>query len=161
MVLAVVLGGCASPQPPSTAPTPWAWEMPDCVVYQPADYPAQAHRSSVSVHAGVVVSEQVEQYEPGWGSRAIEDVWSVVRECASYESESFLEQHQVLASDFAGDESLLVETVRLMPPETQTRYAAVVRYGDQVVTVWGSELGPAAIQCLVAEPDATCPASQA
>jgi hypothetical protein len=158
--LASLLAGCATPSPEQT-PLPWAWEMPDCVVYQPADYAAPAHRRSASVHDGSLVVEQVEEYEAGWGPRAVEDIRAVVRDCARYESDQFLEQHRVVETGFAGDESLLVETVRLVPPEVQTWYAAVVRYGDQVITLRGSELGAVATQCLVSADPATCPAGQA
>lgn len=160
-VLAAMLAGCASADPPASAPPPWAWEMPQCVVYHPADYAAPAHRRSATIHDGSLVVEHVEEYEAGWGPRAVEDIRAVVRECARYEAEDFLEQHRVVETGFAGDESLLVETVRLVPPQVQTWYAAVVRYGDQVITVRGSELGPVATQCLVADDVATCPASQA
>lgn len=159
--LAMVLAGCASAEPPAPAPPPWAWEMPQCVVYQPAEYAAPAHRRSASIHDGSLVVEQVEEYEAGWGPRAVEEIRAVVRECARYEAEEFLEQHRVVETGFAGDESLLVETVRLVPPQAQTWYAAVVRYGDRVITLRASELGAVATQCLVSDGPATCPAGHA
>jgi hypothetical protein len=158
--VATALAGCAAPEP-AAPPPPWAWEMPQCTVYQPADYEAPAHRRAAKVHDGSLVVEQVEEYEAGWGPRAVEDIRAVVRECARYEAEEFLEQHRVVDTGFAGDESLLVETVRLVPPQVRTWYAVVVRYGDQVITLRASELGAVATQCLVSEDDATCPAGQA
>jgi hypothetical protein len=160
-VLAAVLAGCAAAPPLAPPPPPWAWEMPQCVVYQPGEYAAVAHRRSASVYDGEMVVEQVEEYEAGWGPRAVEDIRTVVRECARYEAQEFSEQHRVVETGFAGDESLLVETVRLVPPQVRTRYAAVVRYGDQVITLRTSELGAVATQCLVSTDPATCPAGQA
>jgi len=159
--LTTVLTGCASAEPPASTPPPWAWEMPQCVVYEPADYAAPEHRRSAIIHDGSLVVEQVEEYEAGWGPRAVEDIRAVVRDCARYEAEEFLEQHRVVETGFAGDESLLVETVRLVPPQAETWYAAVVRYGDRVITLRGSKLGPVATQCLVSDDEATCPAGQA
>lgn len=161
VALAAVLAGCAPAEPPASAPPPWAWEMPHCVVYQPADYAAPEHRRSAIIHDGSLVVEQVEEYEAGWGPRAVEEIRAVVRECGRYEAEEFLEQHRVVETGFAGDESLLVETVRLVPPQVRTWYAAVVRYGDRVITLRGSELGSVATQCLVSDDTATCPAGGA
>jgi hypothetical protein len=161
VVVVALAAGCAAAEPPAPAQPAWAWAMPHCVVYEPADYAAPAHRRSATVHDGSLVDEQVEEYEAGWGPRAVEDIRAVVRECGSYESEEFLEQHRVVGTGFAGDESLLVETVRLVPPEAQTWYAAVVRYGDRVITLRGSELGQVATQCLVSDAGATCPTGQA
>jgi hypothetical protein len=161
VALAAALAGCAPAEPPAPAQPAWAWEMPQCVVYEPADYAAPAHRRSATVHDGSLVVEQVEEYEAGWGPRAFQDIRSVVRECGRYEAEEFLEQHRVVETGFAGDESLLVETTRLVPPQVQTWYAVVVRYGDRVITLRGSELGPVATRCLVSDDPATCPAGQA
>jgi hypothetical protein len=159
--VATALAGCAAAPPLGPPPPPWAWEMPQCVVYQPGEYAAAAHRRSASVHDGSLVVEQVEEYEAGWGPQAVEDIRTVVRECARYEAAEFSEQHRVVETGFAGDESLLVETVRLVPPQVRTWYAAVVRYGDQVITLRTSELGAVATQCLVSTDQATCPTGQA
>lgn len=167
----LLLAGCAepaSPEPasPEPAAAPWAWEMPECVVYQPADYAAPAHRRAVTVHDGSLVVEQVEQYESGWGARAVEEIRAVVGDCARYEygelgdPAGFTEQNRVVDAGFAGDESLLVETVRLSPPEVRTWYAVVVRYGDRVITLRASELGADATRCLVSADPATCPVRQ-
>jgi hypothetical protein len=170
-IAALLLTGCADPgagqRPgPGPAAAPWAWEMPQCVVYQPARYAAAGHRHSVTVHDGSLVVEQVEEYEAGWGPRAIEDIRAVVRDCGRYEygdlddPAGFSEQNRVVDTGFAGDESLLVETVRLAPPELETRYAAVVRYGDRVITLRASGLDADATRCLVTEDPATCPVRQ-
>jgi hypothetical protein len=162
----LLLAGCAEPASPEVATEPWAWEMPHCVVYQPGEYAAPDHRRDVAVHDGSLVVEQVEQYEAGWGPRAVEEIRAVVGECARYEygelgdPAAFTEQNRVVDSGFAGDESLLVETVRLAPPEVRTWYAVVVRYGDRVITLRASELDAGAIRCLVSEDQATCPVPQ-
>ena len=55
-----------------------------------------------------------------------------------------MESNAVTAEAFAGDESLLVESVRIHPPgPAVTRRSAVVRQGDVVMTVVGVGL-PAA-----------------
>lgn len=133
-----LLGGCGvaterSGQPAAELP-PWAWELPDCVAYQPAAYAAPHRRVSVTDQAGTVT----ETYEPGWGERALADIRAVLRSCGSYEYDGFRERYAVVVTGFAGngaDESLLVEAVRLAPPDPPlTWYMSVVRYGDVVVT---------------------------
>jgi hypothetical protein len=170
-LLATLLAGCATLDPGDPdggqPMPPWAWAMPQCVVYQPAAYEAPAHRRSATVHEGAMVSEHVEVYEPGWGARAVDDIRAVVAACASYEygelgdPAGFREQHRVIATGLAGDESLLVETVRLAPPEVDTWYTVVARYGDQVITLRTRDLTAEATRCLVATDPATCPTAQA
>lgn len=155
-------GGAAAPAGAGAAP-PWAWQMPQCVAYRPADYQAPAHRRSVQVHRPHPgATAQVERYQPGWGRRAVAEIRKVVRRCARYEygelgdPAGYLAQHRVVDTGFAGDQSLLVESVHLTPPQARTWYAAVVRRGDEVVTLRTSGLGAAATRCLAAAPSATC-----
>jgi hypothetical protein len=160
-VALLALGGCGGASAQSGPATPWAWEMPHCVGYRAEDYQAPEHRLAAEVRAEPGVVEQVETYQPGWGPRAMVEIRVVLRECASYEygelgdPRAFLEQHLVLETGFAGDESLLVETVRLRPPDTETRYAVVVRHDDVVSTVRAS--GRTEALCAAG---ATCPAGQ-
>jgi hypothetical protein len=165
-----LLAGCAGPGAgpgagrgggPEGLP-PWSWQMPECVAYRPAELAAPAHRRSVRVHQRPDRTEQVEVYEAGWGARAVAEIRTVLRECGRYESGApgdpagFLAQHRVVDASFAGDESLLVETVHLIPPEVQTWYAAVVRYGDRVITLRTKDRTAAQTRCLVVAGPATC-----
>lgn len=166
----VVLASCAAPEP-DAADHPWSWEMPGCVAYRPTELRAPEHRLSVTVRHQPGLVEQVETYQDGWGARAMAEIRTVVQECASYEAggsgdpDAFREQHWILETGFAGDDALLVETVRLTPPQTWTGHATAVRYGDVVATQRTSGWGAAVARCLaVAGPGgdpATCLAGQA
>jgi hypothetical protein len=157
----LAVGGCGGASAQPGPAEPWAWEMPYCPGYRAEDYQAPAHRLAVEVREQPGVVELVETYHSGWGPRAVAEIRVVLRECGSYEygergdPRAFLEQHLVLRTGFAGDESLLVETVRLRPPDTETRYAVVVRRDDVVSTVRGSRRTD--VLCAA---DATCPAGQ-
>lgn len=163
--LAGLLAGCAAAEPspgqPAAVPS-WAWQMPHCVGYRPAELATPEHRRSVHVANQPGITEQVEQYETGWGPRAVAEIRAVVRACGSYEHgeygdpAGFLAQNRVVETGFAGDESLLVETVHLIPPATRTWYAAVVRHGDRVTTVRTTGWSAAQTRCLVVAEPATC-----
>jgi len=168
--LVALLAGCAAADPdagpgplPVRAALPaWSWQMPHCVAYRPSQLVTPEHRRSVLVRDRPGLTEQVEQYEAGWGARAVAEIRAVVRECGRYEygqpgdPAGFLAQNRVLETGFAGDESLLVETVHLVPPAVQTWYAVVVRHGDRVTTVRTSDRGVAATRCLLVAVAATC-----
>jgi hypothetical protein len=172
LAVAGALVGCAAPAaaPPPEPLHPWAWEMPYCVVYQPEEYAAPAHRVSARVEeqdapAGQVITEV---YEPGWGARAVAEIQDVVGTCGSFEygeageAGEFREQNVVVEVGFTADDSLLVETVRLAPPEPmQTSYTAVVRHGEVVVTWRTENLGAEETLCLAGAQRATCVAGQA
>lgn len=140
----------------------WAWQMPHCLAYQPGELEAAQHRRSAEVTDRPGVTEQVEEYEAGWGIRAVAEIRSVVQECGRYEyggahdPSGFLAQNRVVETAFGGDESLLVETVHLVPPASQTWYAAVVRHGDRVTTVRTSDRTAAQTRCLAVAEPATC-----
>lgn len=167
--LVALLAGCRAADPAGRpVPTPvaalpaWSWQMPHCVAYRPAQLVTPEHRRSVQVRDRPGLTEQVELYEAGWGARAVAEIRAVVRECGRYEygqpgdPAGFLAQNRVLETGFAGDESLLVETVHLAPPAVQTWYAVVVRHGDRVTTVRTSDRGAAATRCLLVAAAATC-----
>ncbi len=162
-LVAVLLAGCQSAHPgaesieaeqPPVA-EPWAWELPDCVGYRAADYRAPAQRQQVRVRSRSDRTEQVEIYQPGWGERAFAEIRRVLRECARYEAggrddpDAYRQQHLIIDTGFAGDESLLVKSIRLRPPEQHTAYAVVVRVADQITTIRTEELGPEELRALV------------
>lgn len=144
-------GAAPTPSPPRPS-ADWAFAMPDCAAYDAASYPAQQHRSAVRartfVHQQRSVTERVETFAPGWAARSIDDVRQVVAACTRYEYGShspgapgFRESHTIVDSGFAGDESILVKTDRLeVPGKSSTKYAAVVRRGDRVVTLTATGL---------------------
>jgi hypothetical protein len=143
--------GPAASVPASSRSAPaWPWALPQCVLYDPAEYPAQQHRVAVRQRAyvragGRAVTVIVERFAAGWGARSTEDVRRVLETCMRYEYSDrvveFLDSHVVTAEDFAGDESLLVESTRIAPPgPTRTHHTAVVRVGDLVVTVAGARV---------------------
>jgi hypothetical protein len=145
----------------SASPSAWRWALRQCILYDPAQYPAQQHRAAARSQsfqasgrpAGREVTEQVELFAAGWGTRSLDDTRRVLETCGRYEytdaKNDFLESHAILADSFAGDEALLVETTRIAPPgPTRVHYTAVVRKGDLVVTVTATGLGPDAVRHL-------------
>jgi hypothetical protein len=162
MLVVGMVAGCglasgASPDPSAsqTPPRPspdWVFAMPQCAAYDAAAYPAQQHR----VHVLNRGSERVETFAPGWAARSLEDVRQVVAACTRYEYGShspgapgFRESHAIVDSGFAGDESMLVKTDRLeLPGKSSTRYTAVVRRGDRVLTLSVAGLGQGAVLSL-------------
>lgn len=125
----------------------WAFAMPHCAAYDAASYPAQQHRDRVLTRAFVhplrTASETVEIFAAGWATRSLDDVRRVVDACTRYEygehspgAPGFRESHRIVDSGFAGDESVLVRTDRVnVPGKAYTRYTAVVRRDDRVVTL--------------------------
>lgn len=158
--------GCADPEEPLA---PWAWAMPRCVAYQPERYETPARRVEVEQIREGVVSEV---YESGWGPDAFAEIRSVVHTCGSFEDGDLREQNLIVQTGFGGDESVLVETVRIehgggggqagaTPPAMRTVYAAVVREGDAIVTVRVPGLGREETLCLAGAERATCRTGQA
>jgi hypothetical protein len=135
----------AKSQPPG-----WRWALRQCVLYDAADYPAQQHRSAVRYQsfghgARRQASQLIEGYDAGWGVRSLEDTRRVLETCARYEYSDpkveFLESHRIVEEGSGGDDALLVESVRIAPPHpTTVRHTALVRMGDLVVTVTGTDL---------------------
>jgi hypothetical protein len=134
----------AAPAPPVPE---WPWALPHCVVYRAADYPAMRHREAVRRQSyagrpGQTISVTVERFGPGWAARSMDDVRRVLDVCVRYEysdaSTDFLDSHTMTLEAFAGDDSLLVETVRITTARpADNRYTAVVRRGDRVITIVG------------------------
>jgi hypothetical protein len=134
----------------NTKPPGWHWALRQCVLYDATEYPAQEHRSAVRYEsfgqgARRQASQLIEGYDAGWGVRSLEDTRRVLETCARYEYSDpkveFLESHKILDEGFGGDDALLVESVRIAPPHpTTVRHTAVVRTGDLVVTVTGTDL---------------------
>lgn len=132
---------------PGKPSSQWAFAMPDCGIYEAADYPAQQHRDAVKTRAfvrqGRVARQWVEHFAPGWAARSFDDTRRVVEACGRYEhgdqspgAPGFLESHWVEAESFAGDESMLIGTNRVNPSGGSfSRYTAMVRVGDLVVTL--------------------------
>jgi hypothetical protein len=147
---------------PSVGSPLWAWDLPLCDAYQPDVYQAPQHRLAVEVTPGPARIAYVETYEPDWGARAVEEIRSLLRACASYEHggsadpAALKDQHLIVENEFAGDESLLVETVRLRPPQLHTWYSLVVRTGDVVVTVRTVERPDLRDGCPIRSAVATC-----
>lgn len=141
---------------------PWAWQMPQCVAYRPAELAAPQHRRWAQVTDQSGFTEQVEEYDAGWGWRAVAEIRAVLGACSRYEygrpgdPTGYLAQNRVVETGFAGDESLLVETVHLTPPDTEVWYTAVVRHGDRLTTVRTADRGAAQTRCLVMAGPATC-----
>jgi hypothetical protein len=125
----------------------WPWALRQCVLYRAADYPAMGHREAVrrqnyAGRPGQTISVTVERFRPGWAARSMDDVQQVLETCVRYEytdaSTEFLDSHTMTLEAFAGDDSLLVETVRITSDRpADNRYTAVVRRGDLVITIVG------------------------
>jgi hypothetical protein len=147
---------------PSVGGPSWAWDLPLCDANQPDAYQSSQHRLAVEVTPGPERIAYVETYEPDWGARAVEEIRSLLRACGSYEHggsadpAALKDQHLIVDKEFAGDESLLVETVRLRPPQLRTWYSLVVRTGDVVVTIRSVERPDLGDACPIRPPTATC-----
>jgi hypothetical protein len=144
LLLTALLAGCGAAgdtAPGAPSGLPWSWEMPECAGFDITAYDAPGHRLSVMARD----TEISEVYEPGWAARAMMEIRAVVRSCGSYEhqptgdAQGFRAQHVIVDSGFAGDDSILVQTVVLSPPRPlDESYAVVVRDGDLVRTVRAS-----------------------
>jgi hypothetical protein len=137
--------------PAPGSPTPdWPWALRRCVLYRAADYPAQEHRQAVhqqeyAARGGRTITVTVERFEPGWAARSMDDVRRVLETCVRYEysdaATDFLDSHTLTLESFAGDDSLLVETVRIsMARPAENRHTAVTRQGDLVISMVGTGL---------------------
>lgn len=168
VLVGLLLVGCQSTRTgsgteadPAAVSEPWAWELPDCVGYRATDYQAPGHRLDVRVRSAAGTITQVEDYQSGWGERAVTEIRRVLRECASYEHGGrggpvgYRRQHLIVDTGFAGDESLLVEVVEQRPPELETWYAAVVRHGDRITTFRSEQLDADELRRLIAQSEAT------
>jgi hypothetical protein len=137
------------PAPGSPVPD-WPWALRRCVLYRAADYPAQQHRQAVAqqryvARGGRTITVTVERFEPGWAARTMDDVRRVLETCVRYEysaaAADYLDSHTMTLESFAGDDSLLVETVRITTARpAENRHAAVTRQGDLVISMAGTAL---------------------
>jgi hypothetical protein len=118
--------------------------------YRTADYPSRRHQVAQRVvryesDKPAIVEEIVERYDPGWGSRNMTDVRTVVAKSGATPyarpGAGAPLRHTIIGRGFAGDESLLVEQKSwsfdgsTAIPRSQIQVIAVVRVGDLVATV--------------------------
>ena len=87
----------------------------------------------------------VERFAAGWAARSMADVRQVTMTCMRYEhstaGDEFLESHTLTLEGFAGDDSALLETVRIPTSgPTVGRLSAVTRRAETVITVTGAEV---------------------
>src|SRR5690606_23693997 len=88
----------------------WAWYLPDCPGYQTLGLAAWQHRRAGRMVRNLQdshqVTELIETYQTGWGSRALAEIRTLVTACQHYESggyddpAAFREQLTVLETDF-------------------------------------------------------------
>jgi hypothetical protein len=137
---------------PFEGPDEWAWAFTDCPAYRSADYPSLRQILKVTFdgyHDGQrYMTQQVHRYAPGWGTRALDDVRHVLATCPGPTAPpspdgSATSHYAVVDTGFAGDQALLVqEDINTYGTDkklkTDTSFAAVVRVGDLVTTVWAS-----------------------
>jgi hypothetical protein len=128
----------------------WRWaEM--CPAYRSDRVLSLRHRASLETVAylgGTNTStfEILERYADSWGRANLDDVRAVIELCgnAPPPADTAPTRHTIMATGFAGDESVLVKTEawyyegESLAPEPFVTYAAVVRVGDYVATVWSS-----------------------
>ncbi|NUT38030.1 MAG: hypothetical protein HOV79_33700 [Hamadaea sp.] len=124
----------------------WSFALRGCAAYDAGDYPAQRHRSAARAAAftqghGRGVHVLLEGYADGWARQALTDIRRVLQACPRYDTGTVLTSHQVAVDGFTGDESLLVRSDHVaagQPPREW--WTAVIRHGDLVATVTGTEL---------------------
>lgn len=143
---------------PGPAPR-WLFAFDYCPAYREADYPARARQ--VAARDGFygasddrTVIHVVERFEAGWAARVFEEIRRVVTACGRYDyrtgNAGFTERLSVLATGFAGADSILVHVVQVsLGGETHARYLAAARRGELVATVAAAGLGAAEVQRLV------------
>lgn len=124
----------------------WPWALRGCPLIDPASYPAQKHREQVRREVyrrpgGEFVAVLVERFAAGWAADSLGDLRAAVQACSRYETADSKASHTVLRDGFAGDESMLIESSRITPPdEAKLSHSAIIRRGDTVVTVVGTGL---------------------
>jgi hypothetical protein len=138
----------------------WLWaEM--CPAYRSDRFLSLRHRASLQTIAyrsdrNVSTFEIVERYADSWGHANLDDVRAVIALCgnAPPPADTAPNRHTIVASAFAGDESLLVKSEAWsyedasIAPEPFVMYIAVVRMGDYVATVWSSSSDAAYVRSL-------------
>jgi hypothetical protein len=120
----------------------WPWAQEDCPGYRDGDFPAQRHRRAAVARQYLRTTPRaaalqvVEAYEPDWAGRALDDVRRVLVTCGSYPAYGGQVSFNLLDSDFAGDEALLIRgrIVTSDAPATVS-YFVVVRRGPVVSTL--------------------------
>jgi len=137
-----------------------------CEAQTAADYPAVAHYLSLKTVGYVdentrypdlhTVIEDVQRYEPGWGTRSLEDVRRAVTLCGTATPPPGVAPNRLYleGNGFAGDESILVRQEsyffqgETIDPEPLVIYLGVVRVGDVVATVSSTSGGAAYVRTL-------------
>jgi len=134
----------------------WSFALSGCPVYVTTDYPAQRHRASARAAAftqghGRAVRLVLEQYADGWADQAMTDVRRVIAACPRYNDGEVLASHTVEAEGFAGDDSLMVRSDHVKGTEPpQEWWTAVVRRGETVATVTGTQLTESEVRRIAA-----------
>lgn len=124
----------------------WSFALRGCAAYDADDYPAQRHRSAVRAAAftqghGRGVHVLLELYAEGWAGQALTDIRRVLEACPRYDTGVVLSSHSVAVDGFTGDESLLVRSDHVEAGKPAREWwTAVVRRGDLVATITGTEL---------------------
>ncbi|MDG4789223.1 hypothetical protein O7626_25380 [Micromonospora sp. WMMD1102] len=129
-----------SAHPPE--PPPWPWLQADCPAYRDEDYPAQRHRVGAVQRrfrhepSELVATQVVEDYQPGWAVRALDDVRRVVRTCARYDAYGATVSFTVLETELPPGGGLVVQG-RIESPGTPTRSTLLVavRQHDRLSTL--------------------------
>jgi len=120
-----------------------------CDAQTSADFPAVEHHLSLDAVGHLdentrypdlhTVIEDVTRYEPGWGTRSLEDVRRAITLCGTATPTPGVARDffSLESGGFAGDESILVrhEAYFVDDPKPLVIYLAVVRVGDVVATV--------------------------
>ncbi|MDG4832595.1 hypothetical protein O7627_25265 [Solwaraspora sp. WMMD1047] len=124
---------------PAGSPS-WPWAQPDCPAYQDTDYPAQQHRDAAAQRGyrgpGAPALQVVEAYQPGWGSRAMDDARQVLRACSHYDFLGGQVSFAVQTTAPVGDDVLVVRGAIARPGRQATvSYFLAVRQGDLVTTL--------------------------
>lgn len=131
---------------PQASHAPNLWHLDECPSRPHGTYPAQAHRTETRLRTYVgrrhaTVTNVVERFAAGWGPRGVADTRRMLGDCARFQTADRMLTHTVIDGHFAGDESVLVKSVEIIPPAgDQVSWTAVVRCGDLVSTVAGAGL---------------------
>jgi hypothetical protein len=135
---------------PVEGPDMWYWAQA-CPDYSGTDYPSLSQQVDVRVVSYTDglrrVTEVVELYPAGWGTRNLTDVRRVLTACTGSRPSPGSRQvpppvvYTIVGTDLAGDESLLVQVEQYafagetIGPSPVVWLVAVVRVGDGVATV--------------------------
>lgn len=121
---------------------PWPWLQADCPGYRDGDYPAQRHRRDAvqrryqQDRTALNALHVVEEYEPGWAVRALEDTRRVLNSCSEYAAWGGKISFVAVPANVPAEDAILVRgrIERAGAPATIT-YFVTVRCGDLVSTL--------------------------